>query len=135
MSGFKPVSGGGGLFHAEKFVWSQIISSGQTGDLVTIGEAGKIVKLTYLTTNTVSSQPGMGIEVDGNVVVLAQTLVDHTPSTDSGAFSVFKGCPSNDAYAVVGSLDEVVGEFITITKSAGNTTESIIYSYVIGTVK
>lgn len=128
------IAGGGGIFRAETFVHDQTIATGQTGDLVTIGTAGKTTKLTLLSTSTVSAQSGISIDADGVIIVGPETLSDSTPNIGSGFFVSEAFGVANTAQGAA-KLIEVIGEFITFKKDAGNTTEELIYSYVIGVIK
>ena len=127
------VKGGGGVYVPEVWVTNQTIGSGVTGDLVTIGTAGKITVLTYLTTDS-SAQAGMGLRIDGVVVKENETLVGTTPAISS-YWGIYTGGTAANVSAYVGRLTSVSGEFITITKTAGNTTQNLLYSYTTGSTR
>lgn len=126
--------GGGGIFRAEAFVHDQTIASGQTGTLVVIGTAGKITHLTTLATTSVSAQSGISIDVDGDVIIGPETLSDVTPSNDTG-FYVSNNFSAGSVKIGNAAMTSVFGEFITITKDGGNTTEELGYSFVTGSIK
>lgn len=127
------VGGEGGIFSAEVFVSNQTIASGQTGALVVIGTAGKITKLTFLTTSTAAEQPDMTVSADGFDIVSARELSSITgPADDEFYIGEAFGASLQQAQT---NLYDVIGEFITISKGAGNTTESLKYSYVTGGIK
>jgi hypothetical protein len=120
----------GNLFQAETAVINQTITSGQTGELVVIGTAGKITKLTLLTCASSISQAGISVVVDANTVI-SGTLSDSTPEASAG-FYVADGLGTSNITQSAGGLVDVIGEFITIQKDTGNTTEDILYSYITG---
>ncbi len=125
---------GGGVFRTEIFVFNQAIASGQTGDLVTIGTAGKVTRLTMLITNGAATQTGISIDSDGATIVGPSPLSEQaTPS--GGSFFV---APAVGVSASVidagGSILDVFGEFITIKKDGGNTSNELRYSYEIGSI-
>ncbi len=128
------VAGGGGVFRTEAFVFGQVISSGVTGDLVTIGTSGKVTKLTHLTTDTGVIQTGIGITVDGVAITGLADLSDESPINNS-AFFVSDNLGTATVTQGVGKVSDIVGEFIIITKTAGNTIQDIIYSYETGAIK
>ena len=131
LADIKGGGGGGGVYKVEAWVTNQTIGSGVTGDLVTIGTAGKITVLTHLTTNTTGAQGGMGLRIDGVVIKEDEFLCDETPS-NSSHWGIYKGSPSTDLSIGASSLESICGEFITITKTAGNTTNALLYSYTTG---
>lgn len=124
----------GGVFQAEAFVHSQTIASGQTGDLITIGTAGKRTRLTYLLADTgVEPQTGISVTVDGSIVIPIGDLDEENPtSTSSGNIGIYQGRSAGGADSISGVLQVIEGEFITITKDTGNTTYAILYSYLTG---
>lgn len=126
--------GGGGIFCAETVV-TQTIAAGVTGDLVTIGAAGKITRLTGLyVDNTSASQPGISVDVDGAEVYSPQDLSDATPAGGSGFFvSEMYGHNNLTLHDI--SSKFLCGEFITVKKDAGNTTQPIKYIYETGILK
>ena len=128
------VAGGGGVFRTESFSFGNVIASGVTGDLVTIGTSGKVSKLTHLTTNTGTLQTGIGITVDGVVITVLTDLNNQTP-TNNGSFFVSDTFGSATATDGVGKLSNIVGEFIVITKTAGNTIQDLIWSAETGSIK
>lgn len=128
------VAGGGGVFRTESFSFGNVIASGVTGDLVTIGTSGKVSKLTHLTTNTGTLQAGIGITVDGVVIAGLTDLSDESPINNS-AFFVSDAFASATATDGVGKVSNIVGEFIVITKTAGNTIQDIIWSAETGSIK
>ena len=120
----------GGTFRTEAFIHDIDIASGQTGDLITIGTAGKVSTITYLqTVNT--SQAGIGIVVDGVPLAILGSLSGVTTAADNWLVSE-RASNVNESRAVVPSI---TGEFITITKDAGNTTQGLNLSYVTGVLK
>ena len=133
------VQGAGLVFRTETAVINQTIASGQTGDLVTIGASGKTTKLTMLSTNTVTSQAGIGIDVDG-VELISDTLSDYTIVAGSGFYvGAVSGATGAggvlDIRPTSGEVPDIYGEFITIKKDAGNTAQELLYSYVTGVIK
>ena len=128
------IAGGGGYFKIESFVHSQTIATGQTGDLVTIGTAGKVTRLTYFTCRGTSPQSGITVSRDGFDVMTGE-LEDYQASQTSGRIGVYSGSSgSSSIYTTsrTGILDYIEGEFITLSKDAGNTGQILIYSYVTG---
>jgi hypothetical protein len=123
--------GGGGVYKVEAWVTNQTMSAGVTGDLVTIGTAGKLTVLTYLTTSTPSTQEGMGLRIDGVVIKEDELLCSRTPISAS-QWGIYRGSPSANTSGGASSLESISGEFITITKTAGNTINEILYSYTTG---
>lgn len=128
------VAGGGGVFRTESFSFGNVISSGVTGDLVTIGTSGKVSKLTHLTTDTGTLQGGIGITVDGVAITGLTDLSDESP-INNGAFFVSENLGTATVTQGVGKVSNIVGEFIIITKTAGNTTQDIIWSAETGSIK
>ena len=122
------VGKGGGIFRAESFIHNENIASGQTGNLITIGTAGKVTIITYLAAT--SNQPGVGVTVDGDDVSLVGGLGGETSGVGWRVTS-YGGQTSISRWY----LAYITGEFITITKDAGNTTQDITLSYVTGEVK
>ena len=128
------IAGGGGYFKIESFVHSQEIAIGQTGDLVTIGTAGKVTRLTYFTCSGVNSQSGITVSRDGFVVMTGE-LEDHIATSTLGRIGVYSGSSgASNIYTVArtGVLDYIEGEFITLSKDAGITATALLYSYVTG---
>jgi len=125
------IAGGGGYFKIESFVHSQDIAFGQTGDLVTIGTAGKVTRLTYFTCKSGATQTGITVSRDGFDVMTGE-LEDYSPTAESGRIGVYSGLASDFTKSRTGILDYIEGEFITISKDAGNTAQILIYSYVTG---
>lgn len=126
--------GGGGIFRTETFVFNQSIASGQTGDLVIIGMAGKLTKLTSISTDSSSRQSGMSIVVDGVTLVGPDNLSGTPPGLDSDWF-ISQGSFNGDINRTGAAMGDVIGEFITIRKNAGNTTQIIKYAYQTGVIK
>jgi len=124
--------GGGGIFHAESFVYNQTIPIGQSGNLVTIGTAGKVTKLVWLVSTTTSPEFDMSVISDGNTVV-SGTLADSNPN--AGTFFVSSLYGNSNVLPSAGGLAEITGEFITIKKNTGSTVQPLGYSYVTGSVK
>lgn len=120
---------GGGVFRTESFIHDQTIASGQTGDLITIGTAGKLTTITYLVAN--ATQVGIDIEVDGVALGLVGALGDFSPL--AGEWFISENM--DGALHAEAKLPNVTGEFITITKTAGNTVTGLNLSYVTGVVK
>jgi hypothetical protein len=125
---------GGGVFRTESFIQNTIITSGQTGSLLTIGTAGKITELTYLGTAVNTEQTGISVEVDSLEVIPATTLADTTP-VDPNSLTIAQGFTSANMAGAPGMPKAIIGEFITIIKDAGNTAIDISVSYVTGVVK
>lgn len=127
---------GGGILRTETFVHSQTIASGQTGDLVVIGTAGKITELLALYTDTATNQSGISVDVDGTILIGPDILSDISPFPASG-FYVSKTAIANitDIRSGLGAMYNVIGEFITIRKNAGNTTQDLRYSYATVVIK
>lgn len=126
-------AGGGGIFRAETFVFNQTIASGQTGDLLIIGTAGKVARLTKLLGATASLEPGISIDVDGATLVGPGNLADITPSATE--FFVAPAVGDVTLGLGGGNIMDVFAEFITIKKNAGNTANAISVSYEIGSIK
>tara|TARA_R110000851_G_scaffold231909_3_gene384637 strand:- start:835 stop:1242 length:408 start_codon:yes stop_codon:yes gene_type:complete len=124
------VKGGGGVYVPEVWVTNQTLAAGVTGDILTIGTAGKITVLEYLTTDS-SSQSGMGLVVDGNVVKENEILGGTTPSSSSH-WGIYTGGSSTNVSTYVGRRTSVSGEFITLTKTGAITTQALLYSYTTG---
>ena len=125
--------GSGGVFSAEVFVSDQTIASGQTGDLVTIGTSGKLTKLTFLATSVAGNQPDITVTSDGFDIVSARILSPiTTPSDDEFYISEGYGAAMQGSQ---GNLTDVYGEFITISKGAGNTVTALKYAYITGAIK
>lgn len=129
------VAGAGGVFHTEAFVFNQIINSGQTGDLVVIGTVGKITQLTHLLTTAVGTQAGISVDVDGVLIVNPTTLSG--TGINGVLFCVLSesGATSSQAQVSRSFMKVIQGEIITIKKNAGNTTQSIHFSYITGVIK
>ena len=128
------IAGGGGYFKIESFVHSQEIAIGQTGDLVTIGTAGKVTRLTYFTCKSGATQSGITVSRDGFDVMTGE-LEDYAASQIPGRIGVYSGSSGLSAIYTTsrtGILDYIEGEFITLSKDAGNTAKELIYSYVTG---
>lgn len=119
-------SGGGGYFKlTAPPVTGQSIASGQTGDLVTIGTAGKITRITYLAGLQVV--PDISITRDGVLVLDAESIARSDFTGQTGVYIGLNiGSPSR--------LREIYGEFLTISKGDGNTVDDIIYSYETGEI-
>ena len=86
MSGFKPYDAsssgsGGGVFQAEQRILEEI-SSGQTGDLLTVtAPTGKVIKITYLVAFSSSTQEGISLITNGNTLIDQKILNDNTPTS------------------------------------------------------
>ena len=123
----------GGVFQAEMFLPMQVIpATSPIGDLVTIGTAGKLTKLTYLAANTtIQSQGGITVTADG-FAVISNSNIGGYESVNSNHFTIRQGSsPDSDSRLSGGGMSEVVGEFITISTSV-ETFYSLLYSYQTG---
>lgn len=128
------ITGGGGGFKPS-FISGQIsLSSGASGDIITITPpSGKAVNLTGLATSVNTAESGVSLTVGGVTIVNGLDLAGGT--TGVGEFQVAQTSNAGTTTSSVGSTQDILGaidEVIIVKKDTGNTTQTILYSYEYG---
>lgn len=119
--------GGGGGFRPDTVSAIVEIASGVTGVLATITPpSGKKAAITFLAAS--ANQTGISVEINSVTVVSTNALAASTGAGGPGQFTIGQGSSSIFPYLLAGAVDQS----ITITKDAGNTTNSIRYAYAYG---
>ena len=130
------VGGGGSGFQSEGITF-QNITSGQTGELISIPEvSGKVYRIFLLATSTPSAQPGISLITNGNTIESEKILIDSSPSsTGTSSFGISRIINSTTVTLGRGFYNVVECSSFSIEKNAGNTTEDIDLSYETGEYK
>lgn len=125
---------GGSAWKIQSASLVQTLSSGVTGDIITLtAPAGQLVKLYQLSCKTSGTQTGISVVSDDVTIVDQKELDDFAPLTASGTFVITRGFGSSSATnASAGILTEVIGKEVVIKKNAGNTGIDIEYAYEYG---
>ena len=126
------ITGGSSGFSTRFISGFQIISSGVTGDLVTITpSAGRKVKLSTLqTNNTTTLQAGISISIGGTDIITEKIL-----GGGNSADEFIIGVQATDSVLTPGrhlSIQGNTDEVVKIVKNAGNTGVDIYYAYEFG---
>jgi len=107
------------------------ISSGQTGNLLTVAESGnKVYRIFKLTTTSAAVQPGISLTTNGSIIESESILyTGDADITQSGTFAVSRNAFSATA---LNTYDVVECSSFSIDKNAGNTAQNIVLAYEIG---
>lgn len=131
------ITGGVGGIFVPSFTSTNLeTASGVTGDiLVLTPPSGERVELVMLY-NSSAIQSGISIKLDGIDVITEKDLDDGDGVAVIGAFTVGSryGTSSSSPHvtpSIIGGVDEV----LTVTKNAGNTTQTQKYIYRFGGLK
>jgi len=130
------LGGGGGSFTPSVTSGIVILSSGASGDIVTLTPpSGEAVKLLNLSTDSASKETVISVRISGVDAVTSKTLV----GADSGLaneFFIGSGLNSNtsadEQAAQVPPIQGGIDEVITIVKDTGSTGTTIHYGYQFG---
>lgn len=124
-----PVGGGGALFTTKFISGSLSVSSGASGDVITLtpplGQRVRITGLTSSSSETNVSITAAGVQIISSVLLSAST-------TSTGIFSVGAIRTQSDSCSDIPFLDFGVDEEVKFIKNSGNTTSVIYYSYQFG---
>lgn len=119
---------GAGVFQAEFMSGSLQVAPGAAGNIIVITPpAGNRVRLTELAT-TAGTETGISMTVGAKNVVTSLDLESISTSTGAGEFKIGISDGTSNTAEILGDTDETV----TIIKDAGNTTQTITYSYEYG---
>ena len=131
--------GGGGFFVPEA-MQSAYIAASQTGLLLSVPEVeGKAYKINLLCVSTTAAQAGMSLVVNGVNLASDMFLMSRAGGNADANLLGFgvKGSISdnNDATRAARAYREIYCTSFSLTKGAGNTSQSIAYAYEIGSMQ
>ncbi len=132
----KLIYGGGGSFKPSFFSGGLSIPSGSSGALLTLtAPAGKKVRLLSLNVFSGLTEAAIQVTSEGSTVIPSSTLTGSSLAT-GGAFGIGRIAGGNDTtvgVVVNSSIDYIESNTtIVVTKTVGNTTNVIYYSYAYG---
>ena len=130
------IAGEGGLFCPTGGIVSDVLPSGQTGLLLSLPEVlGKYYKITSLSVgNSISSQAGISLIVNGETIEDEKTLDDQEPNVITPSSSAFlvSQLYSNSSIGASRFYKEIYCTSFSVLKNAGNTAQPIAYVFEIG---